>query len=63
MMKSALLFYRKLVGELRKMGFEINLHDPCVVNNTVNGSQMTIRWHVDDLMMSHANQDDIMEVM
>ncbi len=28
MMKSALLFYRKLVLELKKMGFEINPYDP-----------------------------------
>ena len=44
MMKSALLFYRKLVSELREMGFTINPYDPCVANKTVNGMQMTIRW-------------------
>jgi hypothetical protein len=48
MMKSALLFYRKLVSELREMGFEINPCDPCVANKMVNGTQMTIRWHRDD---------------
>jgi hypothetical protein len=42
------------------MGFEINPYDPCVVNKMVNGSQMTVRWHVDDLMISHTSQDDIM---
>jgi hypothetical protein len=36
MMKSALLFYRKLVSELREMGFELNPYDPCVANKTVN---------------------------
>ncbi len=45
MMKSALLFYSKLVSELQEMGFEINPYDPCVANKTVNGTQMTIRWH------------------
>ena len=49
MMKSALLFYRKLVSELREMGFEINPYDPCVANKMVNGMQMMIRWHVNDL--------------
>jgi hypothetical protein len=43
MMKSALLFYRKLVSELREMGFEINPYDPCVANKTINGTQMKIR--------------------
>jgi len=63
MMKSALLFYRKLVSELREMGFEINPYDPCVANKMVNGTQMTIRWHVDDLMISHLSQDEIMKVV
>jgi hypothetical protein len=63
MMKSALLFYRKLVSELKKMGFEINPYDPCVANNMVNGTQMMIRWHVDDLMMSHVSRDEIMKIV
>ncbi len=63
MMKSALLFYRKLVSELKEMGFEINPYDPCVANKMVNVTQMTIRWHVDDLMMSHVNRDEIMKIV
>jgi hypothetical protein len=63
MMKSALLFYRKLVSELKEMGFEINPYDPCVANKMVNGTQMTIRWHVDDLMMSHVNRNEIMKIV
>jgi hypothetical protein len=63
MMKSVLLFYRKLVSELKEMGFEINPYDPCVANKMVNGTQMTIRWHVDDLMMSHVSRDKIMKIV
>jgi hypothetical protein len=55
LMKSALLFYRKLISEVRGMGFEVNPCDPCIVNKMVNGSQMTIRWHVDDSMISHSS--------
>ncbi len=62
-MKSALLFYRKLVSELQEMGFEINHYSPCVVNKMVNGTQMTIRWHVDDLMISHLSRDKIMKIV
>jgi hypothetical protein len=62
-MKSALLFYRKLVSELREMGFEINPYDPCVANKAIDGTQMKIRWHVDDLMISHLSQDEIMKVV
>jgi hypothetical protein len=57
MMKSALLFYRKWISELKGMGFEINPYDPCVVNKMINDSQMTVRWHVDDLMLSHASNE------
>jgi hypothetical protein len=35
MLKSALLFRRKLVAELHTMGFEINPYDPCIANKTV----------------------------
>ncbi len=42
MMKSALLFYRKLISELKEMGYEVNPYNPCVVNKIVNGSQMSI---------------------
>jgi hypothetical protein len=42
MMKSALLFYRKLVADLTSLGFEINPYDPCVANKIINHKQMTI---------------------
>ena len=81
LLRSSLLFYRKLRGELEAYGFKINTYDPCVGNKIVttenlvpvtdkrgriirdkNGSkkmykvkeekQITVIWHVDDLMMS-----------
>ena len=59
LLKSALLFYRKLLSDLVSRGFEVNPYDPCVANKMVEGSQMTVRWHVDDLMYSHKNGDAI----
>ena len=53
MMKSALLFYRKLVADLSSLGFKINPYDPCVANKIINGKQITICWHVDDLFVGH----------
>ena len=53
MMRASLLFYLKLVDELIEDGFELNPYDPCVANKMVNGKQMTICWHVDDLKASH----------
>ncbi len=63
MLKSALLFYKKLVAELQEMGFEINPYDPCIANKMVNGTQMAIRWYVDDLMISQLQQEDTMQVV
>jgi hypothetical protein len=42
MMKSALLFCRRLISELKEMGFEVNPYNPCIVNKIVNKSQMMI---------------------
>jgi hypothetical protein len=53
MMKSALLFYRKLVADLTSIDFAINPYDPCVANKTIDGHNMTICWHVDDLFLGH----------
>jgi hypothetical protein len=63
MMKSVLLFYKKQVAELQELGFEINPCNPCVAKKKVDGAQMTIRWHIDDLIISHLKQEDIMQVV
>ena len=52
---SAMLFYRKLTKALTGYGFEINPYDPCVANKMVNGKQLTITWHVDDVKSSHVD--------
>ena len=54
-MKSALLFYQKLSGDMKSAGFKINPYDPCVVNKMVGGDQPTVTWHVDNLKVSHRN--------
>ena len=61
MMKSALRFYKKLVKELKEMGFEVNLYDSCVANKLVGEKQMTGRWHIDDLMISHIGKGEILK--
>ena len=39
--------------ELEAYGFEVNPYNPCVANlMTVDGNQLTVIWHVDDLMAS-----------
>ena len=64
-LKSALLFYRKLVSEIVSPGFKLNPydHDPCVANMIVNGKQMTITWHVDNLKISHVDEMEVTQII
>ncbi len=59
MIQSALLFYQKLVSELKSKGFVVNQYDPCIANKIVDGHQLTLRWHVDDYMISHVDMSAI----
>ena len=54
-MKEALLFYLKFVKNLKSIGFVLNPYDPCVANKIVDGAQLTVVWHVDDLKVSHVD--------
>jgi hypothetical protein len=46
------LYYRKFTKSLTSVGFIIP-YDPCVANKIVDGTQMTICFHVDDCKLSH----------
>ena len=50
---SSLLYYRKFTKTLPDVEFNINLYNPCVANNIVDGQQITIFYHVDDCKLSH----------
>ena len=52
-------FYEKLVGELESHGFYINPYDLCIAKKTVEGKQLTITWHVDDLKISHDDRKSV----
>ncbi len=49
----------KLVTDLESNGFVLNPCDPCVTNKVINGNQMTVCWHVDDLKVSHIDPEEI----
>ena len=59
MLKSVLLFYTKLVSDLKAYDFKVNPYDPCVANGMMNWKQMTVKWHVDNLKVSHVDQFEI----
>jgi hypothetical protein len=54
--QSAKLWYEKLTGVLRDMGFTHNAVDKCVMNQTINGKQCTLVIYVDDILV--LSQDD-----
>lgn len=53
MLQSALRFWEQVLEDLTRLGFEVNPYDWCVANRTVNGSQQTVGWHVDDFIITH----------
>lgn len=55
MMIALLLYYKKFKNDIKTIGFEVNLYDPCVANCQRNGKQHTITWHVDDIKSSHVD--------
>ena len=56
-LRAARLFWKKLQAKLVKdWGFVPNRYDSCVVNKKVDGKQLTMAWHVDDLKVSHEEE-------
>ena len=62
MLKSALLFYKKLKKDIESAGFVINPYNSCAANRMVNGSQIIITWHVHILKISHKSGWEITKV-
>jgi hypothetical protein len=58
-LRSALLFYKNIIKDLKRKGFKLNRYDPCVANKMVRGKHFTVLWHVDDLKMSHTQYDEV----
>ena len=54
-LKAAWLFWEQLTSKLKEWGFIMNPYDDCVGNKIVDGEQLTVTWHVDDLKVSHVN--------
>ena len=48
----AIIFYNKLSKHLTDHGFVQNEYDMCTFNKIVNGKQITVQFHVEDLKVS-----------
>ena len=51
------------MGDLEEIGFKLNPYNPCFSNLTINGNQMTICWHVDDLKVSHVDPQEVTKMI
>ena len=62
-LRSSLLFYELFSGALTTWGFEKNPYDACTFNKMVNGSQLTVVFHLDDLKCSHIEKSAVDELL
>ena len=52
------LFWEKLQAKLvNDWGVTPNWYDSCMVNKKVDGKQLTVAWHVDNLKVSHEKEE------
>ena len=52
-----LLLYQQLGKYLEAICYKVNIYDPCVENKMIHNKQKTITWHVEDLKLSHTEND------
>ena len=57
--QSSKLWFDKLCHVLRDIGFVANPYDDCVFNKAVDGEQITVCFHVDDLLVTCRSDDVI----
>ena len=62
-MVASLLYYKKFVKSLERHGFKLNPYDPCVANKKVDGSVLTVCFHVDDCKISHKSKKVVDETI
>ena len=61
--QSARLWYIKLRDTLLDLGYSINPYDLCTFHKDVNGEQIAIAFHVDDLLITAASEKMIDDVI
>ena len=62
-LRAAHLFWETLSRKLQEWGFAINPYDSCVANKDIDGQQCTITWHVDDLKISHVEEQVVRSII
>ena len=62
-LRAARLFWETLSGKLQEWGFTLIAYDFCVANMYMDGQQCTITWHVDDLKISHVDDQVVRSII
>ena len=62
-LKAPLLWYTLFAKTLKEDSFVINKYDNCVANKTINASQFTICWYVDNIKFSHKDMKVVKQVI
>ena len=62
-LNAALLFCEKLDRDIQMIKVVIKSYDPCVANKMVNGKQLTMIWHMDNLKLSHVYEREATRVI
>ena len=57
MLRDTILFYKHLRSDLEDRGFVVNPYDPYFDSDMLDGAQMNVCWHVDDLKIFHRDDD------
>ena len=55
-MKVALLYYHHFIWNIKAKQFVLNPYDPCIANKMVDGKQLTLVWHINDIKASHVKE-------
>ena len=62
-LRAALLFLLEVAKQLIDDGFLIDNYNLCVANKLVEGNQMNITWHADNLNISHNNPNRVTNIL
>ena len=62
-LQSGVLWYELFSGVLKKQGFKINPNEPCIANKIINGKQCTIVWYVDDVKVTHEDEEVVKSIL
>ena len=57
MIKSNVRWYEFYTADLKDLGFKLNPYGDCVKKKTVNGSQWTVGWFLNNNIISHIDDN------